>query len=56
MKKTHTKEKLTLHTETLRHLRELSTRDLRHVQGGTGDTHTGYWWCTSTVNATTGAG
>ena len=57
MKKSHTKEKLTLHTEALRHLREITARDLQHVQGGTGGTHTGYWWCTSTVTAgTTGAG
>jgi hypothetical protein len=49
MKKVQSREKLKLHTETVRHLKELAERDLRAVNGGD-DTHTGYWWCTSTLN------
>jgi natural product precursor len=48
MKKAHSKEKLTLNSETIRHLKDLTERELRHVQGGSIDTHTGFWWCTST--------
>ena len=51
MKKAHTKQKLTLRTETIRHLKDLTAKDLGYVQGGSIDTHTGYWWCPPTTTA-----
>ncbi len=37
MKKAHSKEKLTLNSETIRHLKDLTERELRHVQGHRND-------------------
>lgn len=50
MKKVHSKEKLKLRIDTIRHLREVGERELREVNGGgADDTHTGLSFCTSTL-------
>ena len=49
MKKQRSTRKLTLNTETIRHLKELTKQDLHKINGGSDDTHTAAWWCTSTL-------
>ena len=46
MKKPHTKSKLTLQIDTIRHMKQLTLQDLRQVEGGSG-TCSGA--CTSTA-------
>jgi hypothetical protein len=55
MKKAHAKNKLTLHTETIRHIKHLTVQDLRDVQGGSG-TCSGELKCTSTLQTGGGGG
>jgi hypothetical protein len=47
MKKLRSNRKLTLNTETVRHLKDLTERELRHVQGGDEQDGTGSgFFCT----------
>jgi hypothetical protein len=55
MKKARAKSKLTLHTETIRHMKHLTVQDLRDVQGGSG-TCSGEVKCTSTLQTGGGGG
>ena len=48
MKKQRSTQKLTLNTETIRHLKEIPKQDLKHINGGSDDTHTAFL-CTSTI-------
>lgn len=50
MKKPHAKNKLTLNIETIRHMKQLTLQDLRHVEGGSGTCSGGQGGvCTSTA-------
>jgi hypothetical protein len=49
MKKARSDRKLTLHTETIRHMKHLTMHELGQIQGGSG-TCSGEPDCTSTKN------
>lgn len=55
MKRTRSDRKLTLHTETIRHMKHLTMHDLGQVQGGSG-TCSGELKCTSTLQTGGGGG